>query len=322
MRASQLLVRPLAEPPDDVGPPACARLFAEGLAVQLGPGLVGAQGPLARVLARLDRACRESLEAAGAVACDLPASEGEALVNLALHGGLPARDGAGRLYALGAGFRQQGPRPRGLFDSHLYRRLDLLVAGPGQALELLAPLFARCDLADLETREEGDRIDLVAPLGQAGEEVLGQLRQRALGEGGTALQLVSLDLYALLGALAVRGADEHGTAWPAALAPWDLALLPADGAADAKLVAALGEAGHAVLVDDRPGSAGERRASLLAWGLPTLVLQGAGAGAGQLVLERRAQQGPPRRLELPALLAELGAGSDGGERRPGRRARF
>ncbi|GJM22362.1 MAG: hypothetical protein DHS20C15_22770 [Planctomycetota bacterium] len=326
MRATEVPLPQLVEPPDSPLPGDRA-LIGSGFAVTLGPGLVAGGMLLQRVFEQLEAVLCETFAAAGAVRASLPASEGEALLNLALHAG-PL--GAGRprgLFALGTGFREESRSEAGLGGLALYRRLDvvrLVQAGAGDspAAALLADL--RRALASLgtscsELSAQGDAHDLDLSWGERG---VGRVFERALGEGDDAPRagLLGLDLHALLAAVADVHLDREGFTWPASLAPFEVGILP--GASDdqlsrtraTKLHDALQRAGVSVLLDDRDQRPADARRALRAWGLPAAVLFGPGLPEDQVLLELRSG-GAPAPVPEAELLTRLGLS----ERAPTRR---
>lgn len=151
-----------------------------------------------------------------------------------------------------------------------------------------------------------------------------------LDEGGHA-QVVTMGSYGIgvsrvLAALAESYSDEHGLAWPAAVAPFDVHIVATGKSADvaeaaADLAARLDASGLDVLLDDRPRmSAGVKFADAELIGIPITVVVGRGLADG--VIEVRTRQ-TDERSEVPVadgadavlrLHSELLA-------RPGRRAR-
>jgi prolyl-tRNA synthetase len=99
----------------------------------------------------------------------------------------------------------------------------------------------------------------------------------------------------VLAAVVEQYHDEHGLAWPAAIAPYDvhIVVLPGrgDGAVNVieaaeKLVADLEARGVAVLLDDREVSAGIKFADADLLGVPVQLTVGA-KGLGRGVVERK-----------------------------------
>jgi prolyl-tRNA synthetase len=121
----------------------------------------------------------------------------------------------------------------------------------------------------------------------------------------------------IVAAVAEQHHDEHGLAWPAAVAPYDvhLVVLPGKGEAAAEvvaaadvLVAALGEAGIAVLHDDRATSPGVKFADADLLGVPVQLVVGA-KGLTRGVAERKVRAtGERDEIPLDEVAARL-AGS-------------
>lgn len=97
----------------------------------------------------------------------------------------------------------------------------------------------------------------------------------------------------LLAAIAEQNADEHGLSWPAAVAPWDVHLVPIKykDETQAKLMDDLNEslvaAGYEVLVDDRNERPGVKFADSDLIGLPVRVTVGKKASDGVVEVKLR-----------------------------------
>lgn len=97
----------------------------------------------------------------------------------------------------------------------------------------------------------------------------------------------------LLAAIAEQNADEHGLSWPAAVAPWDVHLVPIKykDETQAKLTDDLNEslvaAGYEVLVDDRNERPGVKFADSDLIGLPVRVTVGKKASDGIVEVKLR-----------------------------------
>lgn len=97
----------------------------------------------------------------------------------------------------------------------------------------------------------------------------------------------------LLAAIAEQNADEHGLSWPAAVAPWDVHLVPIKykDEIQAKLTDDLNEslvaAGYEVLVDDRNERPGVKFADSDLIGLPVRVTVGKKASDGIVEVKLR-----------------------------------
>ncbi|HYN93345.1 MAG TPA: proline--tRNA ligase [Pilimelia sp.] len=131
----------------------------------------------------------------------------------------------------------------------------------------------------------------------------------ALGPEGKPIRVTmgsyGIGVSRLVAAIAEQHHDGRGLAWPAAVAPCDVHLVPAgDGpqlAAAADLGASLAARGLRVLLDDRPGvSAGVRFTDAELIGIPRTVVVGRRLAEGYVELRDRAGGG---RTEVP--LAEV-----------------
>lgn len=317
-----------------------AALQAAGYVRELGPGLVAGSPLFARVLARVEERLVAAAEDCGVVPVSLPASEGEALVNLLAQLGWAGLD-AGVL-ALGTGFREQVAATESLGGLALYRRLDIVRLHPaaggapaeGSLLRALVGALAALGLPQVALEPDGL---LVAPGTPAASDApgtsggqgapdapaarLGRCRTLPLPEAagqGVAL-LVELDLHAVVAALAALHQDARGLCWPVACAPCVAALcLIAPGgevaAVAAKLEVQLEAAGLPVLLlDDAPDAATSRQVAERL-GLPFRVLCGQPASRGEVVVETRAGARPERVqvAELGAWLASRVAAAGGG----------
>ncbi len=157
-----------------------------------------------------------------------------------------------------------------------------------------------------------DAVEVVVHELRAGDAPLGRVTRRALAAGGPAdaVRLLELDLYATVGALARRHADERGLRWPAACAPFAVALVAAAGgdpvAAETarKLETELEAAGVDVLRDDTDEPAAAQRRAAERLGIPWRVLCGPTCAEGVVVLERRAG-GTPERVPVGDVLTRV-----------------
>jgi prolyl-tRNA synthetase len=110
-------------------------------------------------------------------------------------------------------------------------------------------------------------------------------------------------------AIAEQYGDEHGLCWPAAVAPFDVHLVPV-GKGDDQLRAAeqiaqqLTDAGRRVLLDDRQASPGEKFADADLLGIPTIVVVGKALVDGQVEVKDR-RSGDRRKVAVDAVVAEL-----------------
>ncbi len=112
-------------------------------------------------------------------------------------------------------------------------------------------------------------------------------------------------------AVAEQRHDAHGLVWPAALAPYDVHVVPVgkgeeQRAAAEQLAAALAAAGRDVLLDDRVASPGEKFADADLIGIPVHVVVGKALADGEVEVKDRAS-GDRRRVRLGAVVAELSA---------------
>jgi hypothetical protein len=298
-------------------------LVDSGFVVTLGPGLVAGTPPWERILGRIEGALLRAVEGLGVQAACLPACEGEALVNLLAHlGWAGARTG---LAALGTGFREMTAEPNGLHGLALYRRLDVVrLEGPGTAAAPAGDVCAAVlgALQALGVPEPG--VDEGGVLRAAGGVELGRAQRRSVvapaespGESPTeaeeatdTLLLLDLDLFAVVGVIAEAHRDERGLRWPAACAPFDVALVEAAGDDAAaretsrKLESELEAAGYAALRDDTGEQAAAQRRAAERLGIPVRVLCGPTCAQGVVVLEHR-EGGTPERVHVGEVLAWL-----------------
>lgn len=318
LHASRLPFRPDAEAaaraPADL--PGYAALLADGWFVELGPALLAGTTLTERVLARMAQSLRAPFAALGAHDVALPASEGEALVNLLVRTGCLQRDEPTIVLSLGTGFRDDVSACKGAFSLALYDRLDVVAVGRPDALpaeSLLAPLLQTLDAWDvvLDVQQHENLALLVAALPSGETTTLGRLDTRSLGSDaeGRPLHalLLTLDLFGLLGLLAEQHHDARGLRWPKGLSPVDVGVLAPGGASRPlldKLLRELEQAGVSLLLDDRPGEPAARRLQLERWGLPLRVLVGPAFEQGDLVVERR-DGGTPERVAAGAFTARI-----------------
>jgi hypothetical protein len=282
---------------------------------------------LDRVLERVEATLLSSVGALGVQQASLPASEGEALVNLLAHlGWAGARSG---LAALGTGFRETATEAEGLSGLSLYRRLDIvrLEGGSPEGGEeapagdvVTAVLGALTDLGvpDPEREESGSLRAGGAAVGHAVRRSLQQEpteveqadAERALPVSDNLL-LLDLDLYAVVGVLAEHHRDDRGVCWPAACAPYDVALVEAAGEdvsarqTSRKLEAELEAAGFSVLRDDTGEPAAAQRRAAERLGIPIRVLCGPMCAQGVVVVEVREGGAVPERVPVAELMGWL-----------------
>ena len=115
----------------------------------------------------------------------------------------------------------------------------------------------------------------------------------------------------LVGALIEASHDEHGIIWPAAVSPFDLAIVnlkvgqeKTDRYCD-MLYKALSKAGYDILLDDSSDSPGAKLASMDLIGLPWQVIVGPrGIDAGQVEVKNR-KTGETAKLSPESVLMHL-----------------
>jgi prolyl-tRNA synthetase len=140
----------------------------------------------------------------------------------------------------------------------------------------------------------GIEIGHVFQLGRRFTDVFGL---DALGPDGRPVRVTmgcyGIGVSRLVAAIAEQHCDERGLAWPAAVAPCDVHVVPAGGAAQQEAASALATdlvaRGLRVLLDDRAGlSAGVRFTDAELIGLPRTVVVGRRLGEGYVELRDRA----------------------------------
>lgn len=149
----------------------------------------------------------------------------------------------------------------------------------------------------------------IAHIFQLGRRYTDAFELDALGPDGRPIR-VTMGCYGvgvsrLVAAIAEQRCDERGLVWPAAVAPCDVHVVPAGGAAQQQAAAELAERlagrGLRVLLDDRPGvSAGVRFTDAELIGIPRTVVVGRRLSEGYAELRDRATG---ERAEVP--LAEV-----------------
>jgi hypothetical protein len=307
MRRSALVHRFLPE--GTTGETGFATLVDAGYVVALGPGLVAGTPLFDRVVERVETAVFDVSEGLGVQRASLPACEGEALVNLLAHlGWVGARTG---LAALGTGFRELTVEPDGLHGLALYRRLDIVRLEGGVAAGD-PPVTADLTAAVLGVLGKlgvpDPKVDDGGVLSSRGTKLGGAVRRSLDDPTADALLLLDLDLFAVVGVLADHHRDDRGLAWPAACAPYLVALIEAAGEdpvareTSAKLEAELAAAGLSVLRDDTSEPAATQRRAAERLGIPVRVLCGPTCGQGVVVLERR-EGGTPERVPVADVVA-------------------
>src|SRR4051812_33354121 len=115
-------------------------------------------------------------------------------------------------------------------------------------------------------------------------------------------------------AIAEQTADDSGLCWPAAVAPYDVHIVPLGKAkpgeqseqlrAAEQLATAFAEAGRRVLVDDRASTAGEKFADADLLGMPTIIVVGKALASGEVEVKDR-RTGERRKVAIDGAVAEL-----------------
>jgi prolyl-tRNA synthetase len=151
---------------------------------------------------------------------------------------------------------------------------------------------------------------------QLGRKFTNAFEVDAQGPDGEAIR-VTMGSYGVgvsraVAAVAEQTLDDAGLCWPAAIAPYDVHVVPVgrgDEQRDAAVALSeeLSAAGVRVLLDDRDGSAGEKFADADLIGVPTIVVVGKALADGNIEVKDR-RTGDRRMVALSAAVAEL-AGS-------------
>ncbi|MBV8951893.1 MAG: proline--tRNA ligase [Actinobacteria bacterium] len=155
--------------------------------------------------------------------------------------------------------------------------------------------------------DRGIEVGHVFQLGTKYAEALGALYTDEAGEQHPMLMgCYGVGVSRIIAAVAEEHHDEHGLAWPRALAPFDVHVVALPGRGDAaapvvdaaeQLCAALEAAGLEVLYDDREASPGVKFADADLLGMPVQLVVGAkGLGRGVVEVKHRATG---EREELP-----------------------
>ncbi|HWC34742.1 MAG TPA: proline--tRNA ligase [Mycobacteriales bacterium] len=110
-------------------------------------------------------------------------------------------------------------------------------------------------------------------------------------------------------AVAEQTLDDSGLCWPAAIAPYDVHIVPVGKGSEqldaaVKLADELEAAGRKVLLDDRDGSAGAKFADADLLGMPTIVIVGKALAEGNIEVKDR-KSGERRTVPLSEAVAEL-----------------
>lgn len=137
----------------------------------------------------------------------------------------------------------------------------------------------------------------------------------AQGADGEAIRITmgsyGIGVSRAVAAVAEQTLDDSGLCWPAAIAPYDVHIVPV-GRGEEQLHAAtalaedLQASGKRVLLDDREGSAGEKFADADLIGVPTIIVVGKGLVDGNVEVKDR-RSGERRVVALASLVAELSA---------------
>ncbi|MYV04933.1 proline--tRNA ligase [Furfurilactobacillus milii] len=190
------------------------------------------------------------------------------------------------------------------------------------------------EFADIRLVQEGDvspdgegvlkfnrgiEIGHVFKLGTRYSESLGA---QVLDENGRQKDVImgsyGIGVSRLLSAIAEQTADENGLAWPKAIAPFDIHLIPVNIKNDEQreltdeLETSLTDAGYKVLVDDRTERAGVKFADSDLIGLPLRVTVGKKAADGivEIKLRKTGETVEVRKEELTETVAILFKGID------------
>ncbi len=155
--------------------------------------------------------------------------------------------------------------------------------------------------------DRGIEVGHVFQLGTKYAEALGALYTDESGEQHPMVMgCYGIGVSRVIAAVAEEHHDEHGLAWPRAIAPFDVHVVALPGRGDAgasvvaaaeQLCAALEEAGVDVLYDDRDASPGVKFADADLLGMPVQLVVGAkGVGRGVVEVKHRKTG---ERTELP-----------------------
>ena len=137
----------------------------------------------------------------------------------------------------------------------------------------------------------------------------------ALGPDGQPIRITmgsyGIGVSRAVAAIAEQSHDASGLCWPAAVAPYDVHLVPVGKGGDALAAAEgladeLAAAGLRVLLDDRDSSAGEKFADADLIGVPVIVVVGKALADGEVEVKDR-RSGDRRRVGLADLVATLTA---------------
>jgi prolyl-tRNA synthetase len=148
---------------------------------------------------------------------------------------------------------------------------------------------------------------------QLGRKFTNAFELDAQGPDGEAIRITmgsyGVGVSRAVAAIAEQTLDDAGLCWPAAVAPYDVHLVPVGRgeeqiAAATRLAEELETAGRRVLLDDREGSAGAKFADADLIGIPTIVIVGKALVDGNVEVKDR-KSGERRTVGLDAVVAEL-----------------
>ena len=138
----------------------------------------------------------------------------------------------------------------------------------------------------------------------------------ALGSDGKPIRITmgsyGIGVSRAVAALAEQHHDDAGLLWPAAVAPYDVHVVPVGKADEQKQAAEriateLEAAGRRVLLDDRDASPGEKFADADLLGMPTIVVVGKALADGEVEVKDR-RSGTRSRVSVDAVVAHLTSG--------------
>src|SRR4051812_24033218 len=155
---------------------------------------------------------------------------------------------------------------------------------------------------------------------QLGRKFTDAFELDAQGAEGEAIRITmgsyGIGVSRAVAAVAEQTLDDSGLCWPAAMAPYDLHIVPVGKAkpgeqseqlrAAEQLAADLEAAGRRVLLDDRNATAGEKFADADLLGMPTIVVVGKALADGEVEVKDR-RTGDRRRVALADVVNELTA---------------
>jgi prolyl-tRNA synthetase len=207
-----------------------------------------------------------------------------------------------------------GANVEGKHAAHVVRGRDFEPTGELGAVEIRdGDRCARCNSA-LEIAR-GIEIGHIFQLGRKYADAFGLDAQ---GPDGEPIRITmgsyGVGVSRAVAAIAEQSCDDKGLVWPAAVAPYDVHLVPVGrakpGEQNEQLLAAeqlareLESAGKRVLLDDRNATAGEKFADADLLGMPTIVVVGKALAEGNVEVKDR-RSGERRLVALDGLVAEL-----------------